>query len=69
VHVDIYVRTYVDVPFDSRGSDLYKVLDKQRVGDALDLEVLRETSKEHVSVTLQEMPTPQPTLSIRMRGQ
>mmetsp|Transcript_29200 Transcript_29200/g.52203 ORF Transcript_29200/g.52203 Transcript_29200/m.52203 type:complete len:445 (-) Transcript_29200:210-1544(-) len=52
-----------------RGSDLYKVLDKQRVGDALDLEVLRETSKEHVSVTLQEMPTPQPTLSIRMRGQ
>ncbi len=37
-------------------SDLYKSLDKCKVGDVLDLEVLRETGdkgKEHVSVTLE----------------
>lgn len=37
-------------------SDLYKSLDKCKVGDVLDLEVLRQTGdkgKEHVSVTLE----------------
>jgi len=48
-----------------RGSDLYKVLDKKTVGDTLDLEVLRERSKEHVEVTLEESPTQKPTFVIR----
>jgi len=37
-------------------SELYKALDKCKVGDVLDLEVLRETGekgKEHISVTLE----------------
>lgn len=38
-------------------SDLYKALDKCKVGDTLDLELLREhgeQAKEHVKVTLEE---------------
>eukprot|EP00873_Tetraselmis_striata_P000750 jgi/Tetstr1/421014/TSEL_001097.t1 len=34
-------------------------------GDTLDLEVLRERSKEHVEVTLEESPTQKPTFVIR----
>ncbi|KAL4448534.1 hypothetical protein ABPG75_005753 [Micractinium tetrahymenae] len=34
-------------------SDLYRILDKCRVGDTLDVEVLRADSKEHVSITLE----------------
>lgn len=44
---------------------MYKVLDKKTVGDTLDLEVLRERSKEHVEVTLEESPTQKPTFVIR----
>eukprot|EP00775_Hariotina_reticulata_P001416 gene1416-1758_t len=33
-------------------SDLYRLLDKSRVGDALDIEVLRGNAKEHVTATL-----------------
>ena len=34
-------------------SDLYRVLDKCEVGDVIDVEVLRENAKEHLSVTLE----------------
>ena len=34
-------------------SDLYRVLDKCEVGDVVDVEVLRENAKEHLSVTLE----------------
>ena len=34
-------------------SDLYRVLDKCEVGDIVDVEVLRENAKEHLSVTLE----------------
>jgi hypothetical protein len=34
-------------------SDLYKLLDKCTVGEALDIEVLRGDAKQHVTATLE----------------
>ena len=34
-------------------SDLYKALDKCQIGDIVDMEVLRESTKEHVKITLE----------------
>lgn len=33
-------------------SDLYKALDKCRIGDEVDLEVLRDNDKKHIKITL-----------------
>ena len=35
------------------GSDLYKILDKYKIGQTLDIECLRTASKEHLAVTLE----------------
>ncbi|GAB4817140.1 hypothetical protein N2152v2_004186 [Parachlorella kessleri] len=35
------------------GSDLYRVLDKKRVGDTLDVEILRGDEKVHLGITLE----------------
>ena len=33
--------------------DLYRALDKCKIGDKVDVEVLRENAKEHVTITLE----------------
>jgi S1-C subfamily serine protease len=38
-------------------ADLYRALDRCKVGQTLDLELLRADSKEHVSVTLEANAT------------
>lgn len=40
-------------PFCRTASDLYKQLDKCKVGDDVDMEVLRDTSKETIKIHLE----------------
>lgn len=41
----------------ANSNDLYRVLNKAKIGETLDLEVLRENAKEHVKVTLEPNET------------
>lgn len=45
-------------------ADLYRSLDKCKVGQAVDLELLREDAKEHVLVTLEPSSPPPVTLKV-----
>ena len=41
----------------ANSNDLYRVLNKSKAGETLDLEVLRENAKEHINVVLENNET------------
>lgn len=45
-------------------TDLYRALDKCKVGQAIDLELLRPDSKEHLSIMLEAAPPAKIPLAI-----